>query len=466
MLTFVCLKARPLYSSQYVNILKDMVFRNTAEGTFSRFVCVTDDPEGLDEDIEVIKLPPGLIGWWGKLYLFKKDLFAKGERIVYMDLDTVITGRLDGILAYEGKFAVLRDFYHHSKMASGIMLWEAGTQDHIWDAWCLAGMPEDDKGDGWWIGQYQADFIQDLFQGKIVSYKKDCLVAPPVHAAIICFHGLPRPHQVEGWVKDFWKKDGYSSSDYDVVCNVELEKVTSNIRYSSNLDLPWLELKPEVNRKVLLCGGGPSIKDDIEEIRQEAAKGSYIVGLNNSAQYLKSKGISVDCMMMIDSRESNLKFIESDPAREYFIASQVSGKIFDKLPQEKITLFHIDIPNIGEYVPGNRPIQAVGGGSTVGLMAMCIAYTQGYRDIHLYGFDSSYKEDEGHAYAQVQQEEAVEAVVMGRKFKTTPWMVTQTNQFQLIANQLRALNCDITVHGSGLLPYVAWCASHQIQEAA
>jgi hypothetical protein len=40
-------------------------------------------------------------------------------------------------------------------------------------------------------------------------------------------------------------------------------------------------------------------------------------------------------------------------------------------------------------------------------------------------------------------------------------MVAQVNQWQDLAGQLRNLGCDITVHGDGLLPYVAWCMSHQ-----
>lgn len=463
MLTVVCVKAGSLYGPEYVNILKDMIYRNVENGIVNRFICLTDDPTGLD-GIETIPLPDDLEGWWGKLYMFREGLFPYGERIAYFDLDTIITGRLDKIFAYDGKFAALRDFYEPGVLASGVMLWESGAVDHIWEDWVSSGKPRDKKGDQWWIGRNKADFLQDLFPSKLVSYKKDCLVAPPRDAAVICFHGLPRPHQVEGWVQDFWKIGGLSSAEFDVVCNTELEKVVGNIRYSSRLGLDALQINEVTARKIILCGGGPSLADSLDEIRQAREAGAVIVGMNGSAQWLRSQGILCNWMVMIDSREHNTKFLTLFPADEYFIASQCHPAVFDTLKDQLVTIFHIDIPNIGEYVYNDgQSIQAVGGGSTVGLMSMALAYIQGHRDIHLYGYDSSFR-DTGHAYPQDQADEIVEAVVCGRAFKTTAWMVTQTTQFQELAAQLRSMDCNITVHGDGLLPYVAWCTANKIVE--
>jgi uncharacterized Rossmann fold enzyme len=38
-----------------------------------------------------------------------------------------------------------------------------------------------------------------------------------------------------------------------------------------------------------------------------------------------------------------------------------------------------------------RPVHLIGGGSTVGMNAMVLAFAAGFRKIHLYGFDSSYR---------------------------------------------------------------------------
>ena len=48
----------------------------------------------------------------------------------------------------------------------------------------------------------------------------------------------------------------------------------------------------------------------------------------------------------------------------------------------------------------DKPVHLIGGGTTVGLLAMSLAFLRGFRKIHLYGFDSCYRGDEHHAYAQ------------------------------------------------------------------
>src|SRR5690349_3964944 len=96
--------------AQYVNILSDSVRRNLKGGMEGQFICFTDNPAGIDRGITIRPLPGDLNGWWNKLYLFAPGLFPKGDRIVYFDLDTLPTGRLDEIVAYDGPFAILRDW--------------------------------------------------------------------------------------------------------------------------------------------------------------------------------------------------------------------------------------------------------------------------------------------------------------------------------------------------------------------
>jgi hypothetical protein len=278
----------------------------------------------------------------------------------------------------------------------------------------------------------------------------------------VCFHGLPRPHQATGWVELFWKKGGFSSSHFEVVCNTEKAKIVDNIRYSSALGLPAITIQPENDRKVIFCAGGPSIQDSLIQIKKEQEEGSLIVAMNGSAKWLRDNGVFPDWWVGIDARAENVRFLEGFPAMEFFLASQCDKALFDALKEQKTTIFHIDIPDIGEYVfDDGQPIQAIGGGSTVGLMALSLAYTQGFRDFHLYGYDSSFREERGHAYGQFQNDSVVTVNVQGRDFQSTPWMVTQVNQWQDLAGQLRNLGVNITVHGDGLLPYVAWIMSQQ-----
>ena len=51
----ICMKWGDKYSADYVNILFNMVSRNLSIPF--RFVCFTDDPKGINEQVEVFDLP-------------------------------------------------------------------------------------------------------------------------------------------------------------------------------------------------------------------------------------------------------------------------------------------------------------------------------------------------------------------------------------------------------------------------
>jgi hypothetical protein len=181
-----------------------------------RFVCFSDgDHPGIDGGYEQRPLPyPGLKGWMNKLALFKPGVFEEGERVFYLDLDTVIAGGLDDIAAYDGEFAMLEDFLFPQLRASGVMAWRGGFGAHIWESYAAAGFPQDVRfegytfgGDGAWIMKHagRMDVLQDLYPNQFASYKASGGVLSP-HTRLVCFHGSPRPHEVtSGWVPALWK---------------------------------------------------------------------------------------------------------------------------------------------------------------------------------------------------------------------------------------------------------------------
>jgi hypothetical protein len=171
--------------------------------------------------------------------------------------------------------------------------------------------------------------------------------------------------------------------------------------------------------------------------------------MNGTAKYLADRGVEVDMHISIDARESNRKFLGY--AKQYYLATQCHPSMFD-VPA---TMFHVATVDWDKHSDIGM---AIGGGHSVGLFAMSLAFVLGYRVMHLYGYDSSYRESEHHAYEQSKNngDPIIEAIVMGRKFKTTNWMVVQVNEFKEIAAQLSQMGCEITTHGDGLLPYVAF----------
>lgn len=461
-ITFVCLKAGDAYGPEYVNILYDMVRRNLREGTPGRFVCITDNPVGLNSSIDIIPLPEDLETWWGKLYMFKRGLFEDGERCIFMDLDTIIIGSIDELVKYDGTFATLRDFYSPQQVGPAIIAWKAGDfSASIWYEWVAEGKPRNPMGDLWWINNLDQgrfvkniDILQDKFPNMFCSYKADCHPYPLKGAKIVCFHGQPKPSNCGAeWVGNVWKVGGSGMAELEVIANTENKIVSRNVEINSNRNIPWLDIQGENDADVVLVAGGPSLKDSLDEIKWRKSFGQTILSCNGATKYLIDNGITPDWQIVIDSRVENKEFIVTKiPA---FLASQCHPATFDEAKYP--TLFHLNTEGILNHIPENeKPLHLISSGTTVGLAAMAVAYTQGFRKIHLYGYDSSYGETH-HAYSQPlnDSDQVVDVMAEERKFKAAPWMVRQVQDFQTLATQLADAGCIITVAGDGLLPWVA-----------
>ena len=110
--TVICMKWGTLYSAAYVNVLYNAA-RAQLTGDF-RFVCLTDDAQGLVPEIDHFPIPDmGLSefnwkkGGWPKLSVFKAELYDITGRCLFLDLDSVITGPLDDLFTYPGDVAVI-----------------------------------------------------------------------------------------------------------------------------------------------------------------------------------------------------------------------------------------------------------------------------------------------------------------------------------------------------------------------
>jgi hypothetical protein len=75
--------------------------------------------------------------------------------------------------------------------------------DHIWRIWDRCGRPQFiTGGDQAWIESVQPtyDQWQEMYPDQIFSYKLHCEQGTPDNARVICFHGQPRPHEVN-WLE-------------------------------------------------------------------------------------------------------------------------------------------------------------------------------------------------------------------------------------------------------------------------
>lgn len=457
-LNLVCVKWGEKYSAEYVNILFDMVIRNMTPRE-AKFICFTDDATGLDPRIEVRPLPGNLDGWWNKIYLFKEGVFENGERVVFFDLDTLVINALDRILSYGGEFATLRDFYRPNGLQSSVMCWEAGKLNHFWTEFEKREFPNIEGGDQAFIESLnpEVDLLQELFPGKFVSYKVNCINGPNKENAVIVFHGEPKPDNCGSeWVSRVWKIGGDAITDVATYCNSSDRELTANILHSCWATNKFVTEEPAHRRVGLIVGGGPSLLDSIGDIKNRVKNGHIIFALNGAAKVLAEHGITSHYQVILDAKPENINFV-SDDVITYLLASQVNPLLMDTLKPFSI-VWNASIPGMRDFLPKERKNDVlIGGGTTVLTRCMALTHVLGFRSLHLFGVDSSFRGTEHHAYPQKQNinDKPSRVTVDGQDFMSCPWMIAQVDEFQTVAAQLANQGSTITVHGDGLLPYVA-----------
>jgi hypothetical protein len=219
-INIVCLKWGTKYQSHHVNKLYAAVKRHTTVDW--KFHCFTDDAAGLVDGIAVHGLPhKNLEGWWHKLYLFSNDLpIPKGERIFFIDLDTLVTRNIDALLTHDCRsIVVLRDLYTGlaktvtgtDNVGSGLMSWYHGDYPQVWDSFkknpAAAIAQVKPHGDQKWVQLTATDrkYWQDLFPDKVVSFKVHCNSGLPSAASVVCYHGRPTIEESYSQTSTVWK---------------------------------------------------------------------------------------------------------------------------------------------------------------------------------------------------------------------------------------------------------------------
>lgn len=142
MKTILTLKYGSKYTSKDVNRIYE-----ATKGAY-HYLCVTDDPIGLNPNICTLPLNANDIdGHWEKIKLFKLTGYGK---ILYLDLDVNIQNNIEHLFNYLDKNPVIcytywkdKNFTQHkdkrwsfnylSNFNSSVMLWEDAR--HIYDHW-------------------------------------------------------------------------------------------------------------------------------------------------------------------------------------------------------------------------------------------------------------------------------------------------------------------------------------------
>ncbi len=219
-----------LYGAEYVNRLYSMVRRHTS-GALD-FVCLTDDPLGVNPAVrslpcpEIAIPPPHNLRGWRKL-----NLFASSERLftltgdwLYLDLDVVVTGSLDPFFDYNpaAPFIVMRNWTQPGEGIGNTSCYRFRVGS---DAYLLSAMQENHEAILRRFSNSQTYISRSVREiafwpdAWCILFKVQCIPPWPMRfwqtpvlpesARVVAFPGVPNPHQaVRGeWpVKAAWKK--------------------------------------------------------------------------------------------------------------------------------------------------------------------------------------------------------------------------------------------------------------------
>lgn len=189
--------------SEYVRKLKAAVHRNMTAA--HRFVCLTDDPRrhpGIECQMLPSREKDGLSGWWAKCYLFSPDRFE--GRVLYLDLDSLITGPLDALTQTKGIIHLIEWGWARNCYGSGVMLWDAGEHREIWDRY-TPEVPHCFEGDQMWLHKLGGwDALPK--PPTLCSYRYHCKQGVPEGCVVASMHGPDKPHLLpeDHWTRRYW----------------------------------------------------------------------------------------------------------------------------------------------------------------------------------------------------------------------------------------------------------------------
>ncbi len=237
MVNVLCMKWGTLYPPDYVNRLYSMVARNLSLPF--RFVCFTDDPDGIRPEVETRPIPaidlPVPPGRWLKQRVFVSPLHDLQGTALFLDLDIVIVAPIDAFFSVPGEFLIIEDWKRKGRHIgnSSVFRFEIGQHSDLLDEF----RQQADAITRRFVNEqeYLTDFMYRKGvlhywpEGWCVSYKHHCLPPFPYNlfrnpvipqgSKIIVFHGHPKPHEAllgkpknlfkqmrpARWIADHWR---------------------------------------------------------------------------------------------------------------------------------------------------------------------------------------------------------------------------------------------------------------------
>jgi hypothetical protein len=249
----ICIKwGRGYYKSDDVNQLYNMVSRNITRHRL-KFYCFTDITEGLDDKIIAKPLAVMNVSEEDNKYAYRKEAGLcdddigglAGERVLYFDLDVVITGSLDEMIDYPkgDDFVIINDWNTRGNNVgqASCYSWKVGTlgfvkeyfEQHPKDVVKKFGTASQEylsykvierwgKLNFWppqWCRSFKVHALPVWFMRRFMTPKL------PEGTKVLCFHGRPK---IEDAIAGRWAPKG-------------MEPFWKILFYKTTKPAPWIK---------------------------------------------------------------------------------------------------------------------------------------------------------------------------------------------------------------------------------
>ncbi len=221
---------RSTFGPDTVNVLKRMIDRHYSDP--HRFICVTDDADGIDPSVEILPLwndfadVPSPHGGknpscYRRLRMFHPEIGKHfGERFVSLDLDAVITGDMRPIWNRPEDFVAWGDTNPRpgSHYNGSMILLRAGARPQVWERFDPVTSPRESlRARCWGSDQGWISFVLGQGEAKwsrrdgVYSFRNDLQKCPslPANAKIVLFHGNVDPWQPAAQARHSWIQEHY-----------------------------------------------------------------------------------------------------------------------------------------------------------------------------------------------------------------------------------------------------------------
>lgn len=245
----------------------------------------------------------------------------------------------------------------------------------------------------------------------------------------------------------------------------------THMRYAASLGLKELAVSPlpRMGRAVII-GGAPSISEQLPKISALAADpDNRVFAVNWSHTWLIQRGIVPHgCVLFEIDAEPDTVLKAAHEQVTYYICSHCHQKTFDDLSAFKRVLWHSPPNSEPEKIAAAELFPNavhVGGGIGTFTRTLSIVLSLGFRNIDLFGCDSSFPDDSESTHVKGYETQnnvktdsfyvyaKQDGTTQARRFRTVGYLALQAMEFQEYC-RINHAAFALRVHGDSLLRYI------------